>query len=256
MQIQEAESADYFNLSHADENTYDLSYGFTQCSSVESIFPSRHTPNNSDYFDLPVTHDELVPLEDIEPTFYYNENEAESNTASHTKSTLFPESYSAYSDVVESSRLTPPLPTDVRISTTAYRPVAIVKPTHEHAKQQTKEEAAGESPCPLNVTKQSKSRKDSRKAYRQSEKYKAYQKAYHQSEKYKAYKQSDKYKASQKAYKQSEKYKASQKAYKQSEKYKASQKAYHDVLSRTGDREQAKIAGKNASAAALSQSKK
>ncbi|WP_216636620.1 hypothetical protein, partial [Endozoicomonas ascidiicola] len=92
MQIQEAESADYFNLSHADENTYDLSCGFTQYSSVEPIFPSRHTPNNSDYFDLPVTHDELVPLEDIEPTFYYNENEEGSNTASHTKSTLFPES--------------------------------------------------------------------------------------------------------------------------------------------------------------------
>ncbi|WP_067587943.1 hypothetical protein [Endozoicomonas ascidiicola] len=83
---------------------------------------------------------------------------------------------------------------------------------------------------------------DKRKAYQ-----KTYQKTYKQSEKYKAYKQSEKYKAYQKAY---------QKEYRQSERYKAYQNAYRDIISTTGDIEQAKIAGKNASSAVLSQSKK
>lgn len=108
----------------------------------------------------------------------------------------------------------------------------------------------------------------SRKAYRQSDKSKAYQKTYQkvyrQSDKgraaRKAYEQSDKGKASRKAYEQSKRRKAYQrdyqkdyqKAYEQSEKrkayLKAYQKAYYEVFNKTGDREQAKIAGKQATA--------
>ena len=99
---------------------------------------------------------------------------------------------------------------------------------------------------------QSEKRKASQKAYRQSDKGKAYQKAYDQSEKRKAfrkaYEQSEKRKASRKAYDQSEKRKASRKAYRESDKCKAYQKAYHKVFKNTGDREQAKIAGKQAAA--------
>ena len=116
--------------------------------------------------------------------------------------------------------------------------------------------------------KQSEKRKASRKAYEQSEKRKAsrkayqkdYQKVYRQSDKgraaRKAYEQSDKGKASRKAYEQSKRRKAYQrdyqkdyqKAYEQSEKRKAYQKAYYEVFNKTGDREQAKIAGKQATA--------
>ena len=114
--------------------------------------------------------------------------------------------------------------------------------------------------------------KASRKAYRQSDKSKAYQKTYQktyqkvyrQSDKgrvvRKAYEQSDKGKASRKAYEQSKRrkayqrdyQKAYQKTYEQSEKrkayLKAYQKAYYEVFNKTGDREQAKIAGKQATA--------
>ena len=108
--------------------------------------------------------------------------------------------------------------------------------------------------------KQSEKRKASRKAYEQSEKRKASLKAYRQSDKgrvaRKAYEQSDKGKASRKAYEQSKRrkayLKAYQKAYEQSEKrkayLKAYQKAYYEVFNKTGDREQAKIAGKQATA--------
>ena len=107
---------------------------------------------------------------------------------------------------------------------------------------------------------QSEKRKASRKAYEQSEKRKAYQKTYQktyqevyrQSDKgrvaRKAYEQSDKGKASRKAYEQSEQRKASRKAYHESDKCKAYQKAYREVFNKTGDKEQAKIAGKQASA--------
>ncbi|USE35585.1 hypothetical protein [Endozoicomonas sp. SCSIO W0465] len=111
---------------------------------------------------------------------------------------------------------------------------------------------------------QSEKRKAYQKAYRKtylkSEKRKAYQKAYAQSEKRKAYQkayqkvyaQSEKVKAYQKAYAQSEKGKACQKSYAQSEKgkayQKAYQKAYKEVLKSTGDREQARSAGKQAAA--------
>ena len=103
---------------------------------------------------------------------------------------------------------------------------------------------------------QSEKRKASRKAYRQSDKSKAYQKTYQkvyrQSDKgrvaRKAYEQSDKGKASRKAYGQSEQRKASRKAYHESDKCKAYQKAYREVFNKTGDKEQAKIAGKQASA--------
>ena len=86
---------------------------------------------------------------------------------------------------------------------------------------------------------------------KQSEKRKAYQKDYQ-----KAYRQSDKGQASRKAYEQSEQRKASRKAYRQSDKgqaaskayQKAYQKAYREVFNKTGDKEQAKIAGKQASA--------
>ena len=90
---------------------------------------------------------------------------------------------------------------------------------------------------------ESEKRKASRKVYAQSDKGKATRKVYEQSEKgkasRKAYEQSDKRKASQKAYRQSDKWKAYQKAY---------QKAYYKVFNNTGDREQAKIAGKQATA--------
>ena len=92
----------------------------------------------------------------------------------------------------------------------------------------------------------------SSKAYEQSRKRQASRKAYHQSDKgkasRKAYEQSDKGKASRKAYEQSEQRKASRKAYLQSDEWKAYQKAYREVLNNTGDKEQAKIAGKQASA--------
>ncbi|USE34221.1 hypothetical protein [Endozoicomonas sp. SCSIO W0465] len=99
---------------------------------------------------------------------------------------------------------------------------------------------------------QSEKRKAYLKAYRESEKGKAYRKAYRESEKGKAYQkvyeQSEKRKAYRKAYRESDK----RKAYEQSEKrkayQKAYQKAYHEVFKNTGDREQAKIAGKQASA--------
>ena len=118
---------------------------------------------------------------------------------------------------------------------------------------------------------QSEKRKASRKAYNESDKGKAYQKAYRQSEKWKAYqkayRQSEKGKACQKAYRQSDKGKAAlkaalkayrtsdkgkaalkayQKAYHQSDGRKAYHKAYHEVFKKTGDREQAKIAGQQA----------
>ena len=90
------------------------------------------------------------------------------------------------------------------------------------------------------------------RAYEQSEQRKAARKAYQQSEKgqacRKAYEQSEKGKAIRKAYEQSEQRKASRKAYLQSDENKAYQQAYHKVFKNTGDREQAKIAGKQASA--------
>ena len=99
---------------------------------------------------------------------------------------------------------------------------------------------------------QSDKGKASRKAYRQSENGKASRKAYNQSDKGKAsrkvYRQSDKGKASLKAYRQSDKGKASLKAYRQSEKAKAYQDAYYKVFYSTGDRAQARIAGRQASA--------
>ena len=99
---------------------------------------------------------------------------------------------------------------------------------------------------------QSDKGKASRKAYEQSDKGKASRRAYEQSDKgkasRKAYRQSDKAQASRKAYEQSERRKASRKAYVESDKCKAYQKAYREVIKNTGDREQAKIAGKQASA--------
>ena len=103
---------------------------------------------------------------------------------------------------------------------------------------------------------QSEQRKAARKAYRQSDKSKAYQKTYRQSDKGKAssraYCQSDKGKASRRAYRQSDRGQASRRAYEQSKKRKAYiktyQKAYYEVFNKTGDREQAKIAGKQATA--------
>ena len=103
---------------------------------------------------------------------------------------------------------------------------------------------------------QSEQRKAYRKAYEQSEQRKASRKAYRQSDKgqasRKAYEQSEQRKASRKAYRQSDKGQASRKAYEQSEQRKASrkayQKAYREVFNKTGDKEQAKIAGKQASA--------
>ena len=85
----------------------------------------------------------------------------------------------------------------------------------------------------------SQTRNASRKAYEQSDKGKATRKAYEQS---------DKGKAARKAYEQSDKGKAARKAYLQSDEWKAYQKAYREVLNNTGDKEQAKIAGKQASA--------
>ena len=103
---------------------------------------------------------------------------------------------------------------------------------------------------------ESRKRKAARKAYRQSDKGKASRKAYEQTEKRKtsrkAYGQSDKGKAARKAYRQSDKGKASRKAYEQTEKrkayLKAYQEAYYEVFNKTGDRKQAKIAGKQATA--------
>ena len=123
-----------------------------------------------------------------------------------------------------------------------------------------------------NAYEQSEKRKASRKSYRQSDKSKAYQKDY-QKDYQKVYRQSDKGRAARKAYEQSDKGKASRKAYEQSERRRAYQKAYqrdyqkayeqsekrkaylkayrkayYEVFNKTGDREQAKIAGKQATA--------
>ncbi len=112
---------------------------------------------------------------------------------------------------------------------------------------------------------QSEKRKASRKAYRQSDKGQAASKAYEQSDNRraarkayrqsdkgiatrKAYEQSNKGIAARKAYEQSEKRKAARKAYLQSDEWKAYQKAYREVFNKTGDKEQAKIAAKQASA--------
>ena len=111
---------------------------------------------------------------------------------------------------------------------------------------------------------QSEKRKASYKVYERSEKRKASRKAYRQSDKgqasTKAYRQSDKGRASSKAYRQSDKGKATikayQKVYRQSDKSKAYQQAYqkaykeayNEVFNKTGDKEQAKIAGKQATA--------
>ena len=112
---------------------------------------------------------------------------------------------------------------------------------------------------------ESEKRKAARRAYRQSDKGMASSKAYEQSRQRKvsrrAYRQSDKGKAARKAYEQSEKgqatrkayqqtkqRKASRKAYFQSDEWKAYKKAYRKVINNTGDKEQAKIAGKRASA--------
>ncbi|USE34509.1 hypothetical protein [Endozoicomonas sp. SCSIO W0465] len=97
---------------------------------------------------------------------------------------------------------------------------------------------------------QCEKRKASKRAYEQSEKRKALKRAYEQSEKRQAYKQSEKRRACQKAYAQSEKGKAQQRAYAQSKKGRAYQRAYREVYKTTGDREQAKVAGKRASALA------
>ncbi|WP_257293702.1 hypothetical protein [Endozoicomonas sp. YOMI1] len=94
---------------------------------------------------------------------------------------------------------------------------------------------------------QSEKRKALRRAYAQSEKGKASRKAYAQSEKGKAYIKAYQ-KAYQKAYRQSEKGKAYHKAYAQTEERKAYRKAYYKVFMNTGDKEQAKIAGKQAAA--------
>ncbi|WP_257296445.1 hypothetical protein [Endozoicomonas sp. YOMI1] len=116
----------------------------------------------------------------------------------------------------------------------------------------------------------SEKQKACKRAWAQSEKGKAYQKAYRESEKGKAYQkayqkfyvQSEKGKASRRAYAQSKKGKACQKAYEQSEKrraykkayqkthlaayQKAYQKAYYRAFKNTGDKEQAKIAARQA----------
>ena len=122
---------------------------------------------------------------------------------------------------------------------------------------------AGKASC--KAYEQSEKGKASRKAYEQSEKVKAVRKAYRQSDagkaSCKAYEQSEKGKAVRKAYEQTEKRKAFHKAYhksnkckayEQSEKRKAYKKAYHKayhrVFKNTGDREQAKIAAKQAAA--------
>ena len=128
----------------------------------------------------------------------------------------------------------------------------------------TSQKQSGKRKASCKVYEQSEKRKASYKAYEESEKRKASRNAYRQSDKgqasSKAYRQSDKgrasSKASNKAYRQSDKGKATrkayQKAYRQSDKSKAYQKAYHkayrEVFNKTGDREQAKIAGKQATA--------
>ena len=153
---------------------------------------------------------------------------------------------------------------------------SVVDNTSQMAHLESEKRKASRKAC-----KQSEKRKASRKAYEQSDKGKAARRAYEQSDKGKAsrkasrqtdkskayqryyqkdyqkdYCQSDMGKASRKAYRQSDKGKATskayQKAYRQTDMYKAYQKvyqkAYREVFNKTGDREQAKIAGKQATA--------
>ena len=128
----------------------------------------------------------------------------------------------------------------------AYQQSDKGKATRKAYQQSEKGKAAREA------YQQSEKGKACRKAYEQSRKRKAARRAYLQSEKgkavRKAYEQSEKGKATRKAYEQTEKRKAAHKAFFQSDKWKAYQKAYRKVINNTGDKEQAKIAGKRASA--------
>ncbi len=87
------------------------------------------------------------------------------------------------------------------------------------------------------------------KAYEQTEKRKAYRKAYNQSERVKAF-QKVYQRVYQKSYRQTEKGRAYQKAYRESPQgrayLKAYRNAYNKVLRVTGDIEQARIAGRQA----------
>ncbi|MGI2029136.1 hypothetical protein [Endozoicomonas acroporae] len=106
--------------------------------------------------------------------------------------------------------------------------------------------------------KKSEKQRASDKAYRMSEKGKATKRAWARTEKAKAYQRayakSEKGKATRNAYRTSEKGMAARNAYQrvyaQSEKCKSYQaayrKAYYEVLRNTGDRKQARIAGRQA----------
>ncbi|WP_257296686.1 hypothetical protein [Endozoicomonas sp. YOMI1] len=92
------------------------------------------------------------------------------------------------------------------------------------------ESSGSGEPLPLTLAGAHGQQSRKEKAYAGSEKRKNYQRAWAQSEKRRAY---------NKAYRESEQGKAYLKVYK---------KAYYEVLKKTGDKEQAKIAGKQATA--------
>ena len=129
----------------------------------------------------------------------------------------------------------------------------------------TLKDTAGNSSSADNASQKAYLASEKRKAYRQSdagraackayelsENRKASRKAYEQSDAgkaaRKAYRKSDKGIASSRAYERSEKRQASRKAYRESDGGKAYQNTYHKVFKKTGDRELAKIAAKQASA--------
>ncbi|WP_422450976.1 MULTISPECIES: hypothetical protein [unclassified Endozoicomonas] len=127
--------------------------------------------------------------------------------------------------------------------------------TYQKADAQSKKRKACREPDKERVCRQtrkrSEKRKASQKAYVHSEKGKATRKAYERSEKRRAaqkinnkiYNQSEKGKAVRRAYAKSEKRRAYQRAYQ-----RVYQKSYYHVFKKTGDREQARIAARQATA--------
>ncbi len=251
-------------------------YGYLNKELINYDIPSSpRSLNDFSISYLPFTENELLlpelSLEDLDKTLSFDfASEPVDDNFAFTDSTL-----------TNSQQLAQKLPLEnslVSFSQPSSGPVAMVGPlndTQEQVFTKTVEFKAPESsssgesgellpPTPAVAHEQSEIRKAYMKAYQkayvESEKGKACRKAYGESEKGKAtnraYVQSEKrkayMKAYQKAYSKSEKRKAYRKAYGESEKGKAYRKAYNmaynEVFNNTGDEEQARIAGKQATA--------
>ncbi|USE33728.1 hypothetical protein [Endozoicomonas sp. SCSIO W0465] len=215
---------------------------------------------------LPTTTDELIM-----PDFYSLEGSDEILSCDFSNGPVDNDltfSHSTLTTPQQTAQKLPPVNSLVGFSQPSSRPVdrpvAIITPFNNDVPSQVTaaETAAPESsgsdePLPLTLAitpEQSRRRKAYQKAYQKvyahSKKRKAYQKAYAQTEKRKAYLKTyhRNYTKSEKwrAYLQSDKGKAARQVWPQSEKGRAYHRAYSDTFKNTGDREQAKIAGKQA----------